>query len=118
MVLQEPENGVRPVLPARDGRIAGPALRLHDRHLHLRLGEFQPVGAVFLGPRDLLARQLSGGDGIHALDAVRHVAIGDALHLENMQAAELRDLLEAEGGVIDEPDGRRLGHERSAVHGY
>mgnify|MGYP007112924156 CR=1 FL=1 len=50
--------------------------------------------AVLLASGDLLARQLARHDRVHALDALRRFAIGDRLHLEWMQRAELRDLLE------------------------
>ena len=72
---------------------------------------------VLLGLGDLLAGELAGGDRVHALDAVGDVAVGDALHFEHVQAAELGDLLEGERGVVDQPDGGRLGHQRGAVHG-
>jgi hypothetical protein len=74
------------------------------------------VLGIFLGDMDLVAGELAGGDGVHALDAVSHVAIGDALHLEHVQTAELRDLLEGQGGILDQPDGGRLGHQW-LVHG-
>ena len=48
------------------------------------------------------------------LDALRGFAVcGDRLHLERMQAAELRDLLEGKRRVVKQPDRRRLGHQRA-----
>src|SRR3712207_7346799 len=38
-------------------------------------------------------------------------AIGDALHLQRVQAAEVGDLIEREARILDQPDGRRLGHQ-------
>ena len=70
---------------------------------------------VLLGRSDLLAGQLAGRDRIVAFDAGRHFAVGDALDLEWMQFAELGDLVKGERGVLDQPDGGRLGHQRS-VH--
>ena len=116
MVAQEPEDGVRPVLAARHGRVARTALRLDLGHLDLGLGELQAIGGVLLGLGDLVAGELAGGDRVHALDAVRHVAVGDALHLEHVQAAEFGDLLEGERGVVDQPDGGRFGHQGGTVH--
>jgi hypothetical protein len=60
---------------------------------------------------ELLARQLAVGDRIGAADIARHLAVGDAAHLQRVQAAEVGDLLEGERGVVDQPDGGRLGHQ-------
>src|SRR5579872_26154 len=61
---------------------------------------------------DLLERELAVGDGIEALHLHRDLAVGDRLHLEGMEAAELADLVEGERGVLDEPHGRGLRHQR------
>ena len=74
------------------------------------------VRVGFSARGDLLARQLAGHDRVHALDALRRLAVGDRLHLERMQPAELRDLLEGERGVVDQPDGGRLGHQKRIGH--
>ena len=71
---------------------------------------------ILLARCDLLARQLTGGDRIMALDAGRDLAVGDALHFQRVQLTEIGDLVEAERGVLDEPDGGRLGHQRRVVH--
>ena len=39
------------------------------------------------------------------------LAVGDRLHLERVQPAEVGDLLEGQRGVVDQPDGGRLGHQ-------
>src|SRR5262249_38486439 len=51
----------------------------------------------------------------HALDAVRHVAIGNAFHLKRVQPAKFRDLLEGQRGVFHQPNGCGLGHQRFAI---
>ena len=38
-------------------------------------------------------------------------AVGDRLHLERVELAEIGDLLEGQRGVLDQPDGGRLGHQ-------
>src|SRR3546814_5772093 len=38
--------------------------------------------------------------------------IGDRLHFQNMQAAEIGDLFESESGVVDQPGRRGVRHER------
>jgi hypothetical protein len=67
-------------------------------------------------PVDLLARQLPILHGVHAHDAAGDVAIGDALHLEGMEAAKGGDLLETERSVVDQPDGSGLGHQQGRGH--
>ena len=37
--------------------------------------------------------------------------IRDGLNLEDVQAAKFGDLVKAEGGVVDQPAGRCMGHE-------
>jgi hypothetical protein len=110
MVLKEPQDGIGPVLTARYGRVARAALGLDLGHLDFGFGQLQPVGGIQLGCGDLLARQLAGGNWIHAFDAMGHVAIGNALHLEHVQAAELGDLLEGKRGVVDQPYSSRFRH--------
>jgi len=44
--------------------------------------------------------------------------VGHCLHFEDVQAAELGDLLEAERGVVDEPRSGRVRHQRGGLgHG-
>ncbi len=38
--------------------------------------------------------------------------IGDRLHFQDMQPAKFRDLIKAERGIVDQPAGCRMGHER------
>ncbi len=73
------------------------------------------MGGITLGRLDLLARQLPRRHRIEPLDALRHVAVGDAFHLEHVQPAEGRDLVEGERRVLDQPNGRRFGHQGPAV---
>jgi hypothetical protein len=47
-----------------------------------------------------------------AHDAGGDVAVSDGLNLERVQAAEGRDLLEAERRVVDQPDGGGFWHQR------
>ena len=75
----------------------------------------QDVAVILLAARDLLARELAGRDRVHALDALRHVAVGDALHLQHVQAAQLGDLLEGQRGVLDQPHGGCFRHQEFAV---
>ena len=50
---------------------------------------------VRFGACDVLAGQLAVGDGVEADDADRDLAVGDALDLERVHAAEIGDLPEA-----------------------
>ena len=53
-----------------------------------------------------------------AANAGADFAIGDALDFERMQFAEFRDLIEGQGGVLHQPDGGGLGHERGVAHWF
>ena len=87
----------------------------------LMLGAFQWVRSriaamVGLAALDLLGGGLAVGDRVEPLHLDRDLAVGDRLHLELMQAAEIGDLLEGEGGVLDEPHGGGFRHQGSS-HG-
>ena len=118
MMAQEPKNSVGPVVAARHRRVFRRPLGPHLGDVHLRPRQLQPVGGVSLRAGDLLARELAGGYRIRAANAVRDIAVGNALHLQNMQAAKVRDLLEGERGVLDEPNGCGFRHQRSVGHKF
>ena len=111
VVAQQPGDGVRAVLAARDRRVAGPRARRHRRQFVFAFRDLQPQIRVLLAALDLGAGQMARGDRVHALDPLGHIAIGDALHFKNVKTAEIRHLVKGERGVFDEPDGRRLGHK-------
>src|SRR5215813_6281691 len=108
MVAHEPQDRVRTVLPARYRRVARALLALGLWQADLGVGELELDLGVGLSLLDLFARQLAGQHRIETLDALRRIAVGDRLYLERMQVAELRDLIERQGSVLDEPDGGRL----------
>ena len=94
MVPQEPGDCVRPVAAFRNRRIARTFGGLLHRNVDLGLENFEPVVGIGLALLDLLAGELTPGDRIEALDALRNVAIGDAFHLELMEIGEIGNLLE------------------------
>ncbi len=71
---------------------------------------------VGFGAGNFLARQLAGGDRIEALDALCTFAVGDGFHFKRVQLAELCNLLERQGSIVDKPDGGRLGHQQLLGH--
>jgi len=78
------------------------------------------VRAVFDGlaeaQEDLLGGGLPVGDRVEPLHLDGDLAIGDRLHLERVQTAEIGDLVEGQGGVLDQPHGGRFRHQGSG-HG-
>ena len=110
MLGEQPGDGVRAILTFRDRRITR-ALGARDRHRQFPLRHHKAGGRIVLAARDLGLRQLAGLDRARADDADRHFFIGDALHLEAVQFAKIADLLEGERRVVDQPNGRRLGHQ-------
>ena len=83
-------------------------MRFGFGQMHLGLGELQPVIRVRLALGDFFAGELPGRDGIAPDDALGALVIGDGLHLERVQLAEIGDLIEGQRGVLDQPDGGRL----------
>jgi hypothetical protein len=72
----------------------------------------QLVRRIGLGPGDLVFGELVVGHRVETLHALGDLAIGDPLHLELVQAAEIGDLLEGKRRVVDEPNGGGLRHDR------
>ena len=117
MVAQQPIDRVRLVLALGNRRIARRLLGLDVRHLVFRRRHLELQLGIFLGLFDLVMGELAGGDRVDALDSLGHVLVRNTLHLEGMHADELGDLLEGERGVVDQPDGGRLGHQGLVGHG-
>jgi hypothetical protein len=111
MELHQPQDRRRAVLPLRKRRVTrAAALFLADGGgIELQL---QLVDRIGLGLVDLFLGQLVVHDRVETLHTGGHVAIRDALHFQLMQAAEIADLLEADRGVVDEPDRGGLCHDR------
>ncbi len=116
MVAHEPENGVGAVLAPRHRRVARAALLLRLRHAQLGMGELQPRSLVGFGALDLVAGELAGEDRVEPLDALRRVTVGDRLYFERVQLAEIGDLIERQGRVLDQPDGGGFRHQRLVRH--
>jgi hypothetical protein len=117
MVAQQPENGIRPILALRHRGVARPAAALRLGQADLGFEQLQPMVRVLLGAVDLLTGELAGGDRVAAFDALRDFAVRNALHLQRMEVTEGGDLLEAERGVLDQPNGGGLRHQGCVRHG-
>jgi hypothetical protein len=112
MVAEQPGDGVRAVLALGERRVAGLLAlgrldvgghRLRDREARLR---------VLLAALELRPGQHALADRVEPPDAGPDLAIGDALDLERMQAAEIGDLVEGQPGIVDQPNRRGFRHER------
>ena len=57
------------------------------------------------------------GNRVAALDALGGVAIGDGADLERVHFGEIGHLVEGQRGVINQPHGSRLWHQRCIAHG-
>ena len=86
------------------------------RRARLQSGEWLLVhgaaGGVGLAAVDLLLVQFAGADRIASGQLGRGGVVGDRLDLEDVQPAEVRDLIERERGVVDQPGSGRVRHER------
>ena len=108
--FDQPGDGVGLFLPAGNRCVArafGAARELrHVAHGQLEAGFFVGFAALdlFLGQLPVLGRVLTH-------DAARDVTVGDAFDLELVQVTEIGDLLERKGGVVDQPNGGRFGHQ-------
>ena len=109
--FHQPQDRRRTVLPLGQRRITRTAA-LFLTHSGRIVFQCQFVHGIFLGRLDFLGRQLVVGDRIKALHTGRHIAIRNALHFQLMQFTKIGDLLEADGGVINQPNGGCFCHDR------
>jgi hypothetical protein len=100
VIAQQPQDRIGPVLAARDGGVAWAGFGLDLGDVDFGVGELEPVTMILLRALDFLARELPAGNGVHAFDAVSYVAVGDALHLQHVQAAKFGDLLKSQRRVL------------------
>ncbi len=77
------------------------------------LRQFDPRIGILLGALELLGGGLTVRDRVEPLHLDRDLAIGDRLHLERVQTAEIGDLFKGQRGVLDQPYGGRFRHQRS-----
>src|SRR6266852_7215763 len=117
MVAHQPQDRARPLMAARYRRIARALLLGLRRQRHLALAELEAIARVLLAFFDLVAGQLPGRDRVHALDALGGVAVSDGANLERVHLGEIRHLIEGQRGIVDQPHGRRLWHQRCIAHG-
>ena len=110
MEAQQPSDRVGPVLALGNRGVARPRGAAR-RQLDPGDGELEWALGVGLGGLDAGACELAARDRVDPPDADRDLIIGDAGHLERMQPAERGDLIERQGGALDQPYGGRLGHE-------
>src|SRR6202022_3031370 len=87
------------------------------RQRHLALAELEAVVRVLLALFDLRAGELAGRNRVHALDALGGVAVGDGADLERVHFGEIRHLIEGQRGIVNQPHGSRLWHQRCIAHG-
>ena len=73
------------------------------------------AGKTTLAER-LLPELENRGHRVETLDALGRFTVSDRLDLERVEFAERGDLVEAERGVVDEPDRGRLRHEKLLGH--
>ena len=89
---------------------SGLSARLRDV-IDPRVGDLQLMVRVLFARLDFFARENAAGDRVDAAHVLGHIAVGNALHLEMMQAAEFRDLREGQRGVVEQPDRGGAGHQ-------
>ena len=70
------------------------------------------VIGVVLTALDLLESEFARAQRVAAGQLGRGGIVGDRLHFEDVQAAKFGDLLKGQSGVVDQPAGGRVGHER------
>jgi hypothetical protein len=117
MIAHQPQDRARPLMAARHRRVARALLLGGRRQDDLALLELEAMVRVLLALLDFLAGQLSAGNRVGALDALGGVAVGDGADLQRVHLGEIGDLVEGQRGVVQQPDGSRLRHQRRVAHG-
>ncbi len=72
---------------------------------------------IGFGVVDFFARQLTREDRIEALDSLGGIPVRNGFDLERVQFTELGDLIEGQRGILNEPNGGCLRHQRRLGHG-
>src|SRR5665213_2969137 len=111
MVTHNPHNSVWPVTTARNRRVTWASGGAFHLFIDLRNDENQFVVRISLALADLITGKLASGYWIHALDALCHIAVSNALHFKFVQAAKIGNLLERKGGVFNQPNGSGFRHQ-------
>ena len=110
-MAQEPGDRIRTILAARDRGEAGAFLLGLGHAGVFQRRHLEAVRLVLLACGNLLTGQLARGHRVGATHVLGDLAVGDAFDFERMEFAELGDLFEGEGGVVDQPDSRGFRHE-------
>ena len=115
-MLDQPGNAV--------GLVTAPGYRHIARALgtpvwrrQVGFGKDKTRRRVCLAACDFVTCQLAILDRVIALDADACLAIGDRLHFQRMEAAQIGDLVKGETGVVDQPYGGCLRHKQ-LCHNY
>ena len=90
-------------------------VRLTATGARLHLETIFAVGLTFL---DLVLGQFAGMDRIAAGIFAAGKIVRHRLHFENVKAAEFGDLFERQAGVVDQPGGGRMRHQRFGLVGH
>ena len=109
MVADDPVDAVGLVLALRH---RGVARALGAAHRIGLLVHHQPMIGVGGALLDFGVGQFAGADRVAPGQLGRRGVVGDRLDLEDVQPAEFGDLFEAERGIVDQPGGGRMRHER------
>lgn len=117
MAAHQPQDRAGALMAARHRGVARALLLLGFRQADLGFAELEAVIRVLLALLDFLAAELAGRDRVHALDALGGVAVGDGADFQRVHLAEIGDLIERQGGIIDEPHGGCFRHQRGVAHG-
>ncbi len=107
----QPSHRIRLILALRDRRVAR-TLAAGQRQRDRDLRHLQALGRILLAALDLFLGELAVAGRVEADDTDRDLAVGNALDFQRVQIAEGADLLEGQRGVLDQPDGGRLRHQK------
>ena len=110
MELDQPQDRCGAILALGQGRIPRAAALFLANCRSVEL-ELQLVHRILLGLVDFVLCQLVVGDRIEPFHTGGDISVGDALYFQLVHLGEIRDLLEAERGVIHQPDRCGLGHQ-------
>jgi hypothetical protein len=109
MVTQNPGDAVGFVLTLRYGRVAG-ALGPANRFRPLQ--HLKAVIRIAFTLVDFLHGDFMRANRVAAGIFGSRRIVCDRLHFQDVKPAEFRDLIKAQRGVVDQPTGCRVGHER------
>ena len=108
-IAQNPQNSRRLVAALRRRKHFF-VLAVFRLDVAFRFNPDKRRGRILFAAGNFVRRQLTAGNRIQPDDVKSDVAVGNRLHFQLVQFAEIADLFKSQSRIFNQPDGCCLGH--------